>query len=1200
MKKKFISTFLALCLLLSLLAVATYGAAGETFTASSNGIVVTYKVLTEPNNGQAGTVQVGDGTTIAVKQSTSSLTLPATVTNSKNGSRYDLIAIGDEAFYETDLSSVSMPDSIKSIGNDSFASCINLTLATLPSGLVTIGAFAFAYDSNLSFSVLPSSIKSIGTCAYEGCTKLRTLDCAAASAPSIGTTPFSSNVTIRVPFGATGYETGNWSAVNVVYDPTFTVAAPVFDFEKGDYTQPAAKTVTITNASYSTKSATITAAALTGTNANCFQLNLNGAVGRQIAPGGSDTHMTIRPNPDLSAGTYTATIAVTYNNTATATANVVFTVSPKDNATITFDDGAATYSGTEQAYEKATTADTTGGQISYTYAPADGGSLGSSGLPEGAGTYTVTARYESATAIGLKTAVFTINKATVTPLIASVAGKTYDGTTAATGTITLTGGQNGEQPAAIGPFAWTSPDAGTKTVNVQNIQIAEVWSKNYTLASAAISNGTAPGGVQISKATLTPLIASVAGKTYDGTTAATGTITLTGGQNGEQPTAIGAFSWTSPDAGTKTVNVQNIQIAEIWSKNYTLASAAISNGTAPGGVQISKATLTPYLEAISSKPYDGTAAATGVVGFAGVPNGDMPKVTYELCWGSIAVGTKIVKASKFTIDSGNYNALADRTFATPHGESITNATITIDRQPASSAVTAGCIIDHLTAIASASYDAATLHYVWYACALDKSAAVVAGTGSQYTLPADLSAGSHYFFCRVSTDGAMAADTDVAIVNVQPAAPDGITQVQETIAGKKDGTLKNANGTMEYSIDNGSSWESVAAGQTEITGFSGETVLVRARANGEVPAGASTVYHFVPSENLLCVDFDSNGGGAVANQALQYYAAASEPAQLKRDGFRFDSWLTASGETWNFRNPVTSPMTLYAKWSVLPIPDQIAAALTPEVGSDWTNAAAALLTAPEGYSLALDPQAAWNQSVTLPMENWAGKTVSYYLVYRVSGAIAQKTVKVPALETTISGATADSTAIAAEALTDVDKLALDNGSVVALQLTVQEITPTAADKATIEKVLQEGAAGLYLDVSIIKTVDGEKSHVTDLSRPIRITVLIPAKLLGLGHTYAVLRLHNGAVTELPDLDNDPATYTFATDKFSTYALAYVEQSEPAKPIVTPETMPVAVPTSHEKPITADTTPIIFYGVLIGAAGVGLICFAGIRKKNKQAV
>lgn len=61
-----------------------------------------------------------------------------------------------------------------------------------------------------------------------------------------------------------------------------------------------------------------------------------------------------------------------------------------------------------------------------------------------------------------------------------------------------------------------------------------------------------------------------------------------------------------------------------------------------------------------------------------------------------------------------------------------------------------------------------LTYQWYACenASKKGAVKVAGaTGTEYTLPDDLEAGTYYYFARVTVDGMASTDSDVFTVNI---------------------------------------------------------------------------------------------------------------------------------------------------------------------------------------------------------------------------------------------------------------------------------------------------------------------------------------------------------------------------------------------------------------------------------------------------
>jgi hypothetical protein len=75
-------------------------------------------------------------------------TIPATVTN--NGNSYSVTAIGYAAFYGCSLTSVTIPNSVTSIGNTSFGGCPNLTSVTIPNSVTSIGQYAFAGCASLT------------------------------------------------------------------------------------------------------------------------------------------------------------------------------------------------------------------------------------------------------------------------------------------------------------------------------------------------------------------------------------------------------------------------------------------------------------------------------------------------------------------------------------------------------------------------------------------------------------------------------------------------------------------------------------------------------------------------------------------------------------------------------------------------------------------------------------------------------------------------------------------------------------------------------------------------------------------------------------------------------------------------------------------------------------------------------------------
>lgn len=99
---------------------------------------------------------------------------------------------------------------------------------------------------------------------------------------------------------------------------TLTVSAPTFGNVNEGYTQPAAQALTITNSGNS--DATISSVTVDSAN-----FTIAGS-GDTVPAGESISSWTIQPAAGLSPGTYSATITVTYNNDATATANVQFIV----------------------------------------------------------------------------------------------------------------------------------------------------------------------------------------------------------------------------------------------------------------------------------------------------------------------------------------------------------------------------------------------------------------------------------------------------------------------------------------------------------------------------------------------------------------------------------------------------------------------------------------------------------------------------------------------------------------------------------------------------------------------------------------------------------------------------------------------------------------------------------------------------------
>ena len=91
-----------------------------------------------------------------------SITIPDSVTS-----------IGDFVFSGcTGLTSITIPDSIKNIGIASFADCVGLTSIVIPDSVTSIGDCAFSGCTGLTSVTIPDSVTSISKYAFEDCTGL--------------------------------------------------------------------------------------------------------------------------------------------------------------------------------------------------------------------------------------------------------------------------------------------------------------------------------------------------------------------------------------------------------------------------------------------------------------------------------------------------------------------------------------------------------------------------------------------------------------------------------------------------------------------------------------------------------------------------------------------------------------------------------------------------------------------------------------------------------------------------------------------------------------------------------------------------------------------------------------------------------------------------------------------------------------------
>ena len=178
-------------------------------------------------------------------------------------------------------------------------------------------------------------------------------------------------------------------------------------------------------------------------------------------------------------------------------------------------------------------------------------------------------------------------------------------------------------------------------------------------------------------------------------------------------------------------------------------------------------------------------------------------------------------------------------------------------------------------------------------------------------------GTTYYIRRQGDNNHYPSDFTPFIVTARPAAP-SVTAVAETIKGKRDGKVTDVDTTMEYSTDDGQTWQDCPG--TEIIGLAaGTTVMVRVKATGSAPHGEAVSCTIDASENTLTVTFEENGGSAVTDiVGLSYNAAITAPAAPTKTGYAFGGWYKEAACTnlWDFSTDrVTTDITLYARWTL---------------------------------------------------------------------------------------------------------------------------------------------------------------------------------------------------------------------------------------------------------------------------------------------
>lgn len=129
---------------------------------------------------------------------------------------------------------------------------------------------------------------------------------------------------------------------------------------------------------------------------------------------------------------------------------------------------------------------------------------------------------------------------------------------------------------------------------------------------------------------------------------------------------------------------------------------------------------------------------------------------------------------------------------------------------------------------------------------------------------------------------------------------------------------------------------------------------------------------------------------------------------------------------------------------------------------------------------------------------------------------------------------------------------------------------------------------FIDIKVTLQVEGfDVKTITQTASKIAFTVQIPADLLvvpeGYVREFNIVRVHNG-IAEMLNPTRNGDQLSFASDKFSTYAIVYSD-----KVATTPDepTTPTPDDNKPSAPQTGDTLPIaLFVLMLAGIVGIAV--------------
>ena len=164
-----------LFLVLSLSAVATW--AYDFSAVAPSGQTLYYNIISSTDH-TCGVVRN------SADQPTGALVIPSSVTyNGTSFSVIELLSVNSYGTFDgaSGLTSVTLPNSLITIGNYAFYGCSSLTGIIIPNSVTTMGNFVFEGCSSITSLTIGSSLATLGNFTFTGCTGLTSITVDAAN-----------------------------------------------------------------------------------------------------------------------------------------------------------------------------------------------------------------------------------------------------------------------------------------------------------------------------------------------------------------------------------------------------------------------------------------------------------------------------------------------------------------------------------------------------------------------------------------------------------------------------------------------------------------------------------------------------------------------------------------------------------------------------------------------------------------------------------------------------------------------------------------------------------------------------------------------------------------------------------------------------------------------------------------------------------